>query len=538
MPSKSETRIQEIAIADIDRSRNHRIPRVGDGQRLDAIKASIEACGQLQPVRVYERGSDQKDSKHKEPYILGFGARRCKAMELLGRTTIQAIIFPQSSDAQIAQARAVENLHRQDITPLEEVQAVADVLEAIKADPAFTGDPYDEAAARLGCEPTWVRDRDYLHRLTKPVQKFALRTGIPAGHLRELAKVGDPREQMRLACESIGAQAHVFPAEKEERLEKWQQESQERFFAALDDGKVQRWPLIQLKDQVAKVRLSLRQIPWHFEQPVVFGSTKLRKCAGCPHNSETDRTLFGIDEDAANPQGFCLHPACYNAKYSAVEAVKEQIFKKINSKDDQSPASIRKFSPEWIKEATVVGYVQRQLEKAKAKGNGKSAASPEPDVRPPDPRQRHISALQQYSQLVTDWHKTAFATLWKAINREPFHQMSWCLLMGIATFHQQPRLELVDDQPVLPPLPESIEQMIRQAFKCNRSVWTAILKGQRLVDPFELEPLDFIHPRAMELLAEATGAKLEPIPQWQAPVQEPAPAEPAVSQAEAPTASS
>jgi len=49
-------------------------------------------------------------------------------MELLGEKTIRAIVFGPASDAEIAQARAVENLHRQDITPLEEVLAVTDVL--------------------------------------------------------------------------------------------------------------------------------------------------------------------------------------------------------------------------------------------------------------------------------------------------------------------------------------------------------------------------------------------------------------------------
>src|SRR5437868_13660527 len=124
----AEARIREIPLEEIDRSRNYRIPMPGDAEKLTSIKQSIDACGQLQPVRVYERSEDQKDKRHKEPYILGFGNRRCKAMELLGRKTVQAIIFPPATDAEIAQARAVENLHRQDITPLEEVQAVADVL--------------------------------------------------------------------------------------------------------------------------------------------------------------------------------------------------------------------------------------------------------------------------------------------------------------------------------------------------------------------------------------------------------------------------
>ena len=259
----TESRIRDIALEDIDRSRNHRIPRQGDDERLASLKQSIDACGQLQPVRVYERGEDQKDKQHKEPYILGFGARRCTAMELLGRKTVLAVIFGPASDAEIAQARAVENVNRQDITPLEEVQAVADVLEAIKSDETFAGDLHAEAAARLGCEVTWVKDRDYLHRLTKPVQRFALRSGLPAGHLRELAKIGDPQIQMRLACEVTGAPAHAFPADlKDAKSADWQRQLQENYFGELSDGKAERWTLSRLKNEVARVQLSLRLIPW------------------------------------------------------------------------------------------------------------------------------------------------------------------------------------------------------------------------------------------------------------------------------------
>ena len=282
--SNSESRIRDIAIADIDRSRNHRIPRPGDAERIEWLKLSIQACGQLlQPVRVYERGEDQKDPKHKQPYILGFGDRRCTAMELLGHTTIRAVVFPPATDAEIAQARAIENLHRQDISPLEEVLAVSDVLEAIKAEPTFTGDPYEEAAARLGCEIVWVKDRDYLHRLTKPVQQFALRSWLPAGHLRELAKLGDPKEQMRLACEAVGAPPHAFPSDpKNQKLEDWQRQLQDIYFAELADGKVQRWPLLHLKHEVGKVQLSLRQIPWEFDQPVEFGAPSCEVCRLSP----------------------------------------------------------------------------------------------------------------------------------------------------------------------------------------------------------------------------------------------------------------
>ena len=522
-----ESRIRDIALEDIDRSRNHRIPRPGDAERLEALKQSIEACGQLQPVRVYERGDDQKDPKHKELYILGFGARRCAAMELLDKKTIRAVVFPPSTDAEIAQARAVENIHRQDITPLEEVQAVADVLEAIHADPAFTGDPYEEAATRLGCEAVWVKDRDYLHRLTKPVQKFASRSGLPAGHLRELAKVGDPADQMRLACEAAGAPSHAFPSDpKEPKLAEWQRKLQEDYFAEYLDGKVQRWTLSYLKDQVARVQLSLKTIPWQFDQPIQFGATKLRKCAGCPHNSESDRTLFGIDEDAANPQGYCLNASCYNAKCEAVEAAKAQVLKKISGHEDQTPEAIRKVSPDWLKETTVVGYVKRQLEKtANAKSeNGKTTTRQPRTVPAGRSLTDHEQALQKFAEAFGAWQQRAYAAVLKGINVDPLFRVNWCVLLGVPAFWEQPRMEVPSVQtysaepttkePVLPALPAEIEQAIRAAFKGTRNGWIDLLKEYPQINPDQRPGLGMPHPRVLELLAEQVTVKLPPMPEW------------------------
>jgi ParB/RepB/Spo0J family partition protein len=519
-------RIKDILLSEIDRSGNYRIPMPGDAERIEALKQSIEACGQLQPIRVYERGPDQKEGRKEGKYILGFGARRCAAMDLLDRKTIRAIVFEPATNAQIAQARAVENLHRQDITPLEEVKAVSDVLEAIKAQKDFTGDPYEEVATRLARSVAWVKDRDYLHRLSKPVQRFAMRSGLPAGHLRELAKVGDPREQMRLACESVGAPSWAFPAgDKDTGVADHQQQLQQGYFAQLADGKVERWPLSRLKEQVAKVQLSLRVIPWEFDKSVQLGDMKLRKCAGCPHNSETDRTLFGIDEDAANPQGFCLNPACYNGKHEAAQTAKEEILARISKRSVQTPEAIRKVTPDWLKETSVIGFVKRQLEKA-SKSNGE--VHPE---RPTEGRGLRIltpleHAIQQFAGEHDEWEQKASTAVMKGINKEPVHRVSWCVLLGVAGFWKHARYQIPfvgqygpprTIEPILPPLETEIEEAVKLAFKGTRNGWLDVLADQKQADPSQRDRFGIPHPRVLQLIAEAVGVNLPPPPQWTPP---------------------
>jgi ParB/RepB/Spo0J family partition protein len=529
----TECRVRDILLSEIDRSRNYRIPMPGDAERIESLKASIEACGQLQPVRVYERGAAQKHGKRDLPYILGFGARRCAAMERLGRKTIRAMVFTPASDAEIAQARAVENLHRQDITPLEEVQAVADVLEAIKAEEKFKGDAYEETATRLARSVAWVKDRDYLHRLTKAVQRFALQSGLPAGHLRELAKVGDPTEQMRLACESAGAPYWCFPAhDKDYKVADHHQETMDRYLGELADGKVERWPLSRLKANVAKVQLSLKVIPWEFEKVVEHGDMKLRKCAGCPHNSETDRTLFGIDEDAGNPRGFCLNRSCYDAKYQAAEAIKEQVLKKMSKRQVRTPEAIRKSVPPWLKASSVTAFVQRQLQKAEKHDNGHGKPKHRPGNGQVQPAHRgrpltaHELTLRKFINEFGLWQRSAYTVVMAGINAQPVYRVSWCVLLGVETFWNHPRVEMpyineygppCKEEPSIPLLSEELEKVIGLAFKGTRNAWLELLADEVQADPDQRLDFDISHPRVLELIADAVEVELPPVPQWTPP---------------------
>src|SRR5262249_3978364 len=143
--------------------------------------------------------------------------------------------------------------------------------------------------------------------------------------------------------------------------------------------------------------------------------------------------------DTANPHGYCLNASCFNAKHEAVEAAKEQVFKKIKEKKDQSPQAIREIAPEWIKETTVVGHVKRQLERA---------------ARPPAPatashigsRPReftdHEVALQKFADAFHAWEQRAWKAVLKGINSNPSHRVSWCVLLGVPAVWDRARMKI------------------------------------------------------------------------------------------------
>jgi ParB/RepB/Spo0J family partition protein len=518
--------IRDVRIDQIDRSRNHRLKQEGDLERIESLKQSIAACGQLQPVRVYERGEHQLNDRHAEPYILGFGARRCAAMMALGHETIRAVVYPPASDAEIEQARAVENLHRQDITPLEEVQAVDAVLSALKEDASFTADPFEEAATRLAKSVAWVKDRDYLFRLSTPVQKFAMKTGIPAGHLRELAKVGDEREQMRLACEAVGAPTWYFvPRDGQKQVDEHTQSMQDEWLAELKQGRMTRVPLTKLKAEVAKVTLSLKVIPWEYARPVELGDVKLRRCSGCPHNSETDRTLFEIEADEKNPRGFCLNRSCYEQKHELAQQAKEATLKKIARRTVQTPDAIRKAAPAWMKESSVVGFVKRQLDKAKA---SKDAVAKQPRRDPYAPRE--LTAYEQhllsFGETLETWLGRAFDRILEAVNGDTRFKIAWTLLLAVPELYEHaswsiprpsPYGKVTTNEPLLAELAPRVGEAIDVMFSGSRQQVAELMASVPIDDPNERRGFDVPHPEALAKLARHLGIDIGEPPVWAIP---------------------
>ena len=246
------------------------------------------------------------------------------------------------------------------------------------------------------------------------------------------------------------------------------------------------------------------------------------KCAGCPHNSESDRTLFGIDEDSANPNGYCLHASCYNSKHEAVEAAKLQVLKKISQRQDQTPEAIRKITPEWLKETSVVGFVKRQLEKASE--NGKETPVTKPKVVSTGRTlTEHELALQQYATQFDAWEKKAYKAILKAINADPLYRVCWCVLLGVPGFWEHPRMALphihlygepTTKEPLLPPLSKEVEQAVVLAFKGTRNSWVDLLRDYVQSDPDSRSILGIPHPRVLELLAEAMKVTLSAMPEW------------------------
>ena len=170
-----------MAVADIEPNPNQ--PRVHfDEETLAELAASIAQLGVLQPVLV--RVVDDR-------YQLIAGERRWRAARRAGLATVPAVIRT-SDDVSAVEQALVENLHRQDLTPLEEAAAFQQLIEDFEL-------THDDVAQRVGRSRSAVTNTLRLLGLPPGVQHLLADGKLSAGHARALLGTPDRALQERLA---------------------------------------------------------------------------------------------------------------------------------------------------------------------------------------------------------------------------------------------------------------------------------------------------------------------------------------------------
>lgn len=157
-----------------------------DEESLTELSASIAEMGVLQPilVRPVEGGA----------FELIAGERRWRAAQRAGLTTIPAVIR-MTDDATSVEQALVENLHRQDLTALEEAAAFQQLLDEF-------GLTHDQVATRVGKSRSAITNSLRLLGLPPAVQHLLADGKLSAGHARALLGTPDRARQEQLAREA------------------------------------------------------------------------------------------------------------------------------------------------------------------------------------------------------------------------------------------------------------------------------------------------------------------------------------------------
>jgi len=173
--------LHDVPVADVSPNPNQ--PRVHfDEETLAELTASIQQIGVLQPILVRPTESG---------YELIAGERRWRAAGRAGLITIPALVRVTDDLASVEQA-LVENLHRQDLTPLEEAAAYQQLLEDFDL-------THEQVADRVGKSRSAVTNTLRLLGLPPTIQRLLADGQLSAGHARALLGTPDRSLQEDLA---------------------------------------------------------------------------------------------------------------------------------------------------------------------------------------------------------------------------------------------------------------------------------------------------------------------------------------------------
>ena len=189
---------------DAIRPNPHQPRRTFDEESLQGLSESVKELGVLQPVLV--RQSD-------EGYELIAGERRWRAAKRAGLQTIPVVVRGADDVGSLEQA-LVENLHRQDLNPLEEAAAYQELIEDF-------GYTQDQVAQRVGRSRSAVANLLRLFQLPPAVQRLVGENLLSAGHAKALLGHPDRAYQEALAKRAVAEQLSVRDVESlvRERLE-------------------------------------------------------------------------------------------------------------------------------------------------------------------------------------------------------------------------------------------------------------------------------------------------------------------------------
>lgn len=174
-----------------------------DDDSLEELAASMKEVGVLQPIVV---------TGDEGGYVLIAGERRWRAAKRAGLAVIPAVVRENTGTSTLVEA-LVENVQRQDLTPLEEAHAYQQLLENY-------GMTQEQVASRVGKSRPAISNTLRLLQLPVEVQEMVDAGELSAGHARALVGLDDTAYATHLAKRAADDGWSVRQMEEAVRLRK------------------------------------------------------------------------------------------------------------------------------------------------------------------------------------------------------------------------------------------------------------------------------------------------------------------------------
>ncbi|MDR2340487.1 MAG: ParB/RepB/Spo0J family partition protein [Deltaproteobacteria bacterium] len=160
-----------------------------DQVHLDNLKHSIETISQLEPILV------RHDHSKPDHYVIVDGERRWRALKELEFTEIKCrIVALESDDYEIISL--TQNIHREDLLPIEKALAVAKLLHKMKGENEKVRQR--QLIKKVNLSETYISELLKISTLEEEIKKEAIKSNLWSGaKLLHLSKIKDKEERRR-----------------------------------------------------------------------------------------------------------------------------------------------------------------------------------------------------------------------------------------------------------------------------------------------------------------------------------------------------
>ena len=197
MQNNNEKKVVELNLDDVLPNRFQ--PRIKfDEESINELAMSIKKYGVIQPIVVRQIG---------DKYEIIAGERRYKASRIAGKQTIPAIIY-ELSDKDSVEIALLENVQREDLTPIEKAISYKKIL-----DMGYINQ--EDLAQKIGKSQSAIANTLRLLNLAEEVQEALLETKISERHARSLLKVKDEKQQVTMLNRIINERLTVRKTDEE-----------------------------------------------------------------------------------------------------------------------------------------------------------------------------------------------------------------------------------------------------------------------------------------------------------------------------------
>jgi len=180
-----EEAVQEIKVKEL-RPNPYQPRKIFEEESIEELKQSIQEHGILQPIIA---------RKSIKGYEIVVGERRYRAAKAAKLETVPVIIR-ELSEQQMMELAVLENLQREDLSPIEEAAAYQILLEKLNI-------TQEELAKRLGKSRPHIANHIRLLSLPPKIQELISEEKISMGHGRALLGLRNKEKLMTLADKVI-----------------------------------------------------------------------------------------------------------------------------------------------------------------------------------------------------------------------------------------------------------------------------------------------------------------------------------------------